>query len=331
MTVTIIMGGQYGSEGKGSVVSWLAQNEDYDLAIRTGSVNAGHSFINPDGDKVIMRQLPCTWPFQEAPLYLPSGSIIDLDVLNTELAQLWDWKFRGGVYVSPNAALIEQDAKDAEKNIKTGTTGKGIGATRAKECMRTAKLSKEWNEQIYFADDSNKIHDILHRPESNIIVESTQGFGLSLDYKYYPYCTSSNIMPYQILQDADIPYNIHKVEVWMVIRTFPIRIAGNSGYMFKETNWDSLRERYGSHIPDEYTSVTKKLRRVGEFDIDLVRDAVDRCNPDKVVLTFLDYLFPDIKNTGFSIAARMYLNDIGNMIGHPIDYVGIGTGEILEY
>ena len=42
--IDIVMGGQYGSEGKGSVVSWLAAQKKYDLVIRTGSPNAGHTF-----------------------------------------------------------------------------------------------------------------------------------------------------------------------------------------------------------------------------------------------------------------------------------------------
>jgi adenylosuccinate synthase len=330
MSIKLVIGGQYGSEGKGSVVSWMAQKYNFDLAIRTGSPNAGHSFIKPNGEKVIMRQLPCTWAFQETPLYLPSGSIIDLDVLNTELGWLCESKFRSGIYVHPNAAIIEEDALETERAITTGTTGKGVGATRAKECLRTAKLIAQDEFGVFFNDEHHVISDIMNQPSADILIESTQGFGLSMDYKFYPYCTSTNIMPYQILQDADIPFDSHDVEVWMVIRTYPIRIAGNSGYLYKEIDWDILRERHGNHIPTEYTSVTKKVRRVGEFDTELVKDAIRFCNPHKIVLTFVDYLFPNILKTGITPTIRKYLLSLGDIIGRDIDYIGIGTGIILE-
>lgn len=317
--IQLVIGGQYGSEGKGGVVSWLAQNFNYDLIIRTGAPNAGHGFLKPDGEKIIMRQLPCTWPFQDVPIYLPSGCVIDEKVLKNETKMLKDFGYKSPITISPFASVIEKDAITIEKQIKTGTTRKGIGATRAKKCLRSAKL---------FPSKSDITLDILNDPKSKILIESTQGFGLSLNYKHYPYCTSTDIMPYQILQDADTPFGVHDIEVWMVIRTFPIRIAGNSGYLFNETSWENLQQKYGNHIPVEYTSVTKKVRRVGEFDVSLVKDAIQRCNPSKIVLTFVDYLFTNRNQIDDDIFK--YVNTIKTKIDKDIDYVSLGCGNLLK-
>jgi adenylosuccinate synthase len=330
LSIDIVIGGQFGSEGKGSVVSWLARNTTYDMAIRTGAPNAGHTFIAPNGKVYKMRQLPCTWAFQPAHLHIPATGIIDLEVLEKEIGWLNDGGFQGKILVSPLATVISKEAKMQERFISTGTTGEGVGATRAMKCLRNA--SRFDNEVI-------KDHSILHEDASyamhfirngsnNILIETTQGFGLSMDYQYYPFCTSTNLNTYSLLAEAGIPYGIHQVKVWLVLRTFPIRIAGNSGYLFNETSWDSLRRNFGSHIPYEFTTVTNKMRRVGEFDSSLAKDAIEMCQPNEIILTFFDYLYPEFGKHGFNSAVFHSLDHFEGQIGRKISYVGVGAGKI---
>jgi len=133
-----------------------------------------------------------------------------------------------------------------------------------------------------------------------------------------------------VLDDAGIPFGLQEVNPWLVLRTYPIRIAGNSGGLPCEISWEALQARHGSHIPVEQTTVTKKVRRVGEFDYDLAREALWRIRPSRVVVTFVDYLFPDIKKTGVDARVRHWLNGLEDGLGRPVHHLGIGIGELIS-
>jgi adenylosuccinate synthase len=87
-------------------------------------------------------------------------------------------------------------------------------------------------------------------------------------------------------------------EYWPVVvcRTFPIRVAGNSGPLNHETTWEALAGATDGYIQPERTTVTKKVRRVGRWDQQLV-DRAMRANGGhfaQMAVTFADYLDPSI-------------------------------------
>lgn len=331
--ITIVTGGQYGSEGKGAVSSWLTDTFNFDLIIRTGGPNAGHTFIDGEGITRKMRQLPCGWSHFKSPIYIPAGAVINKEVFLNEVNMLRNNGYNSSIVVSPRAAIIEPDGESIESTILTGTTGEGIGATRASKCLRKAKLAGNDKDLVYFTDKECElfIHNIIRDKNSSILIEASQGFGLSLNYGEYPYVTSTDLTPYQILNDAEIPFEAHKISVNMVIRPYPIRIAGNSGTLYKEISWDILRERHGQHIPVEQTTVTKKTRRVGEWDNLLVLQAIDILNPNVIFLNFVDYIFPAILKTGITKEVIQYVSNIENLIGRRIDYLGVSPNKIISF
>ena len=338
--ITIVLGGQYGSEGKGSVVSWMAKHKPFDLSIRTGGSNAGHSFIDHSGKLHKMRQIPCSWDAQpNTPVYIPAGAVIKPEIFFEELKTVREAGYGSMVYVSPFASVITEAAEEREQALMSGSTKEGVGATRALKCVRQAPLIGDTQDPRFNLHsqralgfevvEDGQVDGVLQRNDKRILIEATQGFGLSLNYKFYPFCTSTDLTPYQLLQDAEMPFGVHNVEVWMVIRTFPIRIAGNSGYLYNELSWDILQNRYGSHIPVEQTTVTKKTRRVGEFDVGLVKDAIRQCRPNRIVLTFFDYLFPTTTDP-ISKDQDRWLNSLESKIGAKISHLGVGIGKIIE-
>uniref|UniRef100_A0A6M3LGP4 Putative adenylosuccinate synthase n=1 Tax=viral metagenome TaxID=1070528 RepID=A0A6M3LGP4_9ZZZZ len=320
------MGGQFGSEGKGSFVSWLTSNNKYNLVIRNGAPNSGHTYVNKNNERKILRCLPCS--NGDYPIYIPSGAVLNLDILNNELQYERILNNHSEIFISPYASIIQQHNIEIEHSIMTGSTYQGVGAARADKCLRKGILVKDLqlDKRVSISIPTN----ILNCDKSNILIESTQGYGLSLNSRYYPYCTSQNITPYQILDDADIPPNIHSLNIIMLFRTFPIRIHGNSGYLYNETNWQFLRNYYGRHIPVEKTSVTKKVRRVGLFDYKLAREAISRCNPTQIALTFMDYIYPNYSSLDTLENISSYLTEMESLINHKIDYIGLGTGKIVQ-
>lgn len=326
--IRVVIGGQFGSEGKGSVVSWLARRYPLDLSIRIGSPNAGHTFMTPGGATYKMRQLPSTWAFSDAPIYLPAGAVLDREVLLTELEVLHKNGYKGEVYISPQAVVINEGHREQEKTITTGSTYSGTGAARASKCIRQAKLAWECSELAPYTRQP-LIEAILADPNNSLLIETTQGFGLSLDSSYYPYCTSTNIDIYRALSDAEVPFGVHTIRPLLVLRTFPIRIAGNSGPLLQETNWQSLRDLYGDHIPDEKSTVTGNTRRAGEWDSKLARDALGRTQPSQVFLTFVDYIFPQITKTGITKEVDTWLHFLEGSMSRKIDWIGVGPGVFL--
>src|SRR3989304_1634390 len=82
--IHLIMGGQYGSEGKGAFTAWLTdplrQNLNSILVIRTGGPNAGHSMRYQE-ETYKMRHIPCAWHNTRAKLALGPGAVVDPEYL----------------------------------------------------------------------------------------------------------------------------------------------------------------------------------------------------------------------------------------------------------
>jgi adenylosuccinate synthase len=114
-------------------------------------------------------------------------------------------------------------------------------------------------------------------------------------------------------------------DVWVTARTYPIRVAGNSGPLENETNWEELG------LEAERTTVTQKIRRVGHFDAALVREAViaNGGSPNvKIALTMFDYIFPELKDQSqidiLSDDQAKYIKDIEDAVNARVALVGTG-------
>src|SRR5215217_6924056 len=80
--LTFVVGLQFGSEAKGSIVQHLAPGVSN--AVRTGSVNAGHTIYH-QGEAHVMRQLPSAWINPNTQLIIGAGALISPHVLLNEI------------------------------------------------------------------------------------------------------------------------------------------------------------------------------------------------------------------------------------------------------
>lgn len=313
MNIDVVVGGQYGSEAKGHITKRLLDRHHqlnrmhytFDpqplVNVRVAGPNAGHTAYDSTGRRWALRQVPvgatCEDPMT---LYIAAGSEIDPPVLMEELTQLRDAGLlrNKSVFIDPNATLITPRHKTIEGMYdltnKIGSTGKGIGAARAERVMRHAERVMD-SKRLYGAIagfDGVMIAPLRYHERDRVVIEGTQGYGLGLHGKHYPQCTSSNCRAIDFLAMASLnPFNAH-VHVHVVARMFPIRVAGNSGSMYEETSWEELG------LPEEKTTVTQKVRRVGQWDGELVSDAVyaNGGAPTAVVaLTMVDQKWPSFK------------------------------------
>jgi adenylosuccinate synthase len=126
--VTIVVGGQYGSEGKGKVVALLAARAESPWLVRCGGPNSGHT-VTIEGRDVVLRQVPsCSEP-ATATFCLAAGCAIDEVVLLDELDLLGIERDR--IIVDPRAVVIRPSAPRPLASRRSGSFPSASGKTRA--------------------------------------------------------------------------------------------------------------------------------------------------------------------------------------------------------
>ena len=222
--VTIVIGGQFGSEAKGKVISFLA--EEFDLAVRTGSPNAGHTVF--DGGEIYkLQQIPATFVNKKCLLFIGAGALINPDILKKEVDRTDTIK---RLFIDPQTGIIEEKHlfQEGELVQKIGSTGKGCGAALADRIWRKDfKLAKDVLKDFQIANVAEMINQGIDEGK-NLLVEGTQGFGLSLYHGIYPFVTSRDTNAANFLAEAGIS-PLLATDVILVIRTYPIMVSGNSG------------------------------------------------------------------------------------------------------
>ena len=337
MPVTIVVGGQFGSEGKGKVAHHFAEQTGARAVVRVGGSNSGHTACDGQGRRRILRQLPTAALLPDVTCVLAAGSYIDPAILLQEIADVDLAPER--LLIDPNAVVISETDRAAEAEgdlgAQIGSTCSGTGAAVAKRITRRsagdlAGASPEL--QPYVGD----VHGLLREVVSDgdrLIVEGTQGFGLSvLHSPYFPHVTSRDTTAAGALSEVGLsPLDVD--DIVLVLRAHPIRVSGNSGpFGSEETDWRTIEKEGGHSEPlAEYTSVTGRLRRVARFEPAIVRRAISANQPTVVVMNHVDYVDAQAGVTGeMTLKTHRFIHSASHAIGHRIDYVGLGPAALLE-
>lgn len=343
----VVVGGQFGSEAKGHVAAKLAekaqQEGNHVTGVRVAGPNAGHSAYDAQGRKWALRTIPVMGVTNlDAQLVIAAGSEIQLSVLTEEIAMLEaaGIPISNRLSIDPQATVLTQEhiQRETEKSMhqRLGSTGKGVGAARADRIMRAAPLWETVAHHfpaIQTCDTATFLAANLKVSNLTVILEGTQGYGLGLHAGFYPYCTSSDCRAIDFLAMAGInPWQAGvDLETWVVMRTFPIRVAGISGPLHQEVTWDQLAEESGGYIQPEFTTVTKKMRRVGRWDAELAQKAVEANGVDtvRIAMMFLDYLQPSLAGSydedDFTEETTQWLQQAQqDCLGRPVSYAGTG-------
>jgi len=334
MPATIVVGGQYGSEGKGKVAALLARGKSSPWHVRCGGPNSGHT-VTINGKDVILRQVPCSTEPHNAVFSIAAGCVIDENLLLRELEMLNIP--RSQIIVDPRAVLVADEDIEAERQEldHIGSTCSGTGAALVRRMarrasVRLAKDSVALVSRCRVETVAELVNDAVDRG-CEVIVEGTQGFALSLLHgPDYPFVTSRDTTASGFAMEVGLsPRLIDRVV--LVLRTFPIRVGGTSGPFANESSWEEIRNISAAPlVVPEYTSVTKRLRRVAKFDMEAVVKACRYNRPTSLAVMGLDRL--DYANTGvremnaLTATAQRFLHDIGSSTGVSVDFAGTGFG-----
>ncbi len=330
MPLTVVVGGQFGSEGKGKVAHELARRYGSSIAVRVGGSNSGHTVIDSSGKIRRFRLLPTASILPRSISVIAAGAYIDISVLLKEIAETKLDPSR--LLIDPNAVLVTNEHKQAEQEArlreKIGSTLSGTGAAVISRLLRTGT--------VRFAGRDDRLRPFVQNTRQflrnnlkcgeRIIIEGTQGFGLSaLHSADYPNVTSRDTSAAGFLSEVGLsPLDVDQVV--MVLRAFPIRVAGNSGPLPNETDWDTIARNsgYDSDLA-ERTTVTNMVRRVAHFDSTVVRAAIEANNPSHIVLNHLDYIDASCRKTHqLNSKTEQFVAHVEQEIGSKVDFVGFG-------
>lgn len=293
--VDVLIGGLYGSEGKGNIAFYLAP--EYDLLVRVGGPNAAHTVYLSNEEKCIHYSLPSGTRAgqEESRLLLGAGATVYLPELLEEISRSEVDHER--LSIDPQVMIIEDSDKTDEANLRKriGSTASGTGYANARRVMRhpELRLARDIPVLAPYIRPGIEVLEQAYRTRQRVFLEGTQGSGLSLFHGPHPWVTSRDTNVAGCLAEAGIaPARVRRVI--LVVRSYPIRVAGPSGRLRNEIDWQVVEERAGlvgeNLAEKERTSKTKTIRRVGEFEWDLLRRAAVLNAPTDIALTFADYI-----------------------------------------
>jgi len=326
MTSTVVVGGFFGDEGKGKIISYLAIKDNPKIIVRGGvGPNAGHTIR--DGEKVYkVRMLPSGFLNKDAKVMIGPGVVINPDILKKEIQ---DFNASGRSFIDKHCGIIEEthltrDSK-GELKEKIGSTGSGTGPANADRAMRVLKLAKDIDSlSSLIIDVPQAINSALSANE-NVLVEGTQGTFLSLWHGTYPFVTSKDVTASGIC--ADVGLGPTKVdEVIVVFKSYVTRVG--TGPLENELSLEEAEKKGWS----EFGTVTGRQRRAANFDFDLARRAIMLNGATQICITKLDVLFPDCasKNSfdDLSKDAKAFIKNIEDELHTPVTIIGTGPDTI---
>ena len=324
MASTVVVGGFFGDEGKGKIISYLALHDKPSIVVRGGAgPNAGHTI--KDGDKTYkVRMLPSGFLNKDAKVMVGPGVVVNPDVL---LKEVNDFGVEGRAFLDFNCGIIEKSHRDADSQgrlkEKIGSTGSGTGPANAERAMRTLKLAKEIEQlKPYLIDVPLEVNSALDRNE-NVLIEGTQGTHLSLWHGTYPFVTTKDVTASGIC--ADVGVGPKKVDdVIVVFKAYLTRVG--TGPMPGE-----LSEEETSQLGwEEFGTVTGRLRRAAEFDFELAKRAVMLSSANQISITKLDVRFPNCAGiTSYNELeedAKSFIKKIEKELGVKVTLIGTGPG-----
>ncbi len=325
MPCFIIVGTQWGDEGKGKIIDLLTPDATHIVRAQGGN-NAGHTLvINQVEFKFHLIPSGILHPHTQC--YIGAGTVIDPAVLIEEIEMLAKHGIdpQGRLWISPNAHVIFPYHKTIDLALEKrkgaraiGTTGRGIGPCYVDKAHRIGVrmgelIRKDLLEEILTSigtfHDGVSVQDILAeyseyaekvRPligpvenkvhealkrKENVLLEGAQGTFLDNTHGTYPYVTSSSTLAAGICAGAGVGPT-DVAHTLGIIKAYTTRV-GNGPLPSEDSS--ILQDHDASR---EIGTTSGRLRRIGWFDAVIAKTAVSFNGITSLALTKLDILDP---------------------------------------
>ena len=284
MKIDVVIGLQYGDEGKGKVCHSLLKDGLYTHAIRfNGGGNAGHTIYH-NGKKLITHLIPSGVFFGVKSIIGP-GCVVDTHNFFKELKYLEEngIKTEGLVFIANNAHLVQEIHTDEDgHDTSIGTTKTGNGPCYrdkyARKGLRAGEYDKlepyliDMYEEFYQQDNSN----------FKILAEGAQAFGLDIDWGDYPYVTSSHCGVGSVLNNGFNHKHINKV--YGIIKAYETYV-GAKKFQPEEEIFERIQQE-----GQEFGATTGRKRQCNWIDWDLILKASRMNGVHRIVMNKVDIL-----------------------------------------
>lgn len=308
----------------------MGYKDNYRLAVRTGSINAGHTLVH-GGKEIKLRIVPCAYVNGGTRLLVAAGALYSIETFMREVEMTGT---RGRIAVDAASGVIlpehiERERKDEFLMKKVGSTGSGVGAATVDRTLRLLKLARDFEELRPFTTDvCGEVQRCIERREG-VLLEGTQGLYLSLYHGTYPFVTSRDVSASGVCSEVGVgPKDID--EVIVVFKSYVTRVGG--GPLEGELPEEEAKRRGWMEI----ATVTGRKRRAAPFNFDLAERSVRINSATQIALTKLDTVFPECKGVtaydGLSGEAKKFVEGIEGRLKVPVTIIGTGpgTGEIVD-
>lgn len=310
---------QFGSTGKGLFAGFLAKRIRPDTLVTAWGPNAGHTFIDPAGNKFVNIMVPngVIAPSVKRVLIGP-GSVINPSIMLEELKRYGVPSAQIEIAIHEHATVVgdRHRAEEARYGFGIGSTMKGVGEAvidkirRIPDIRIVARDALDGTPLGALVVTKERYNALLDEAEI-VLLEGAQGFSLSINNGFYPYTTSRECTTHQLLSDCAIPRNCwqsgghhngdtrqqYQTRVYGVARTFPIRVANRFDDKGNQIGWSGPCYPDQSEIKwedigrePELTTVTKLPRRIFTFSPIQIQQAVRTNGVDSVFLNFCNYV-----------------------------------------
>lgn len=308
----VIIGAQWGDEGKGKIVDYLAGKAENVIRF-SGGANAGHTIV-ANGQTYKLHLIPSGMVYPGKQCLLGSAMVIDPEALFKELdeihAQGVEWE--GRLFISDRAHLVLPSYKeidktqDSKRRFPIGTTGRGIGIAYGQKANRDGlRICDLYDEKFYsrltagekkFLDPYkekmapmvvNAAYWMDERKNGMNLFEGAQGALLDLDSGTYPFVSSGfSCSAGAAIGSGTGPKNLDKI--LGIFKAYQTRV-GNGPFPteFKQER-DGNLEHLVRELGHEYGVTTGRARRCGYLDLVALRYACIVNSITGLVLTHID-------------------------------------------
>jgi adenylosuccinate synthase len=332
--ITLVVGAQYGGEGKGKVSAYLATREHFFASCRSGGENSSHTICF--GERMIhLRMLPAAALVdQYTQVVYGAGSLLHVPTLLEEMSTHRVWPRR--IMIDPQAGIISDElVREQRKDTRykhIGSTLTGTGYATAERAKRRLLLARDCHEiqDMVTGDIIELLTDADTRGQA-ILLEGHQAFGLSNYHGDYPYVSSRDCTASEMLSEVGLGIRTNRMHVVLVVKAFPTR--NHNGTLPHEMNSADastlgIKEKGGGAWDRP-----NKRRRVAHIDLAIIKRAALANGATAIALTSVDHLDSTMAGTrsidSISHAVYQFIAKVEQATGIWVRYLSTGPG-VLE-
>ncbi len=321
MSNIVVVGTQWGDEGKGKIVDILSEYSDYVVRFQGGN-NAGHTMV-VEGKEIISHLVP-SGILQKKKCFIGNGVVVDPAVLLDEMLKISNRAHM----IMPYHKSIDKAREIKKGDSKIGTTGRGIGpcyedrATRRgirfadlfeqdlfEQKVKTIMEEKNFYLTNYFKEEALDpeavINEILALKDrllpyiadvsvvlnkgidegKKILFEGAQGTHLDIEHGTYPFVTSSSTVSGNAACGSGVGPNKLN-EIIGIVKAYTTRVGSGP---FPTELFDATGEAIQKKGA-EFGATTGRRRRCGWLDMVIVKNAARLNSLTGMVITKLDVL-----------------------------------------